>query len=259
MKPTSDQWVTYDELSWRRDEQDVEDLARELGAYLACYAATGGLMVAGQGALLDSPIYRHVTLDLYRKSIEQKWKQPFSSCAYLCHWVLECLGLYVVRGIGRTGRADNPLSRLAYHRLSEPMGAKTKAWPFGAVYESCDILQIGDGGRAHVFVALANNRPAELESVDEPRGVLGAHYGQEGLRDAEKRPLGGVVKMLPIRHAAAGGQLMFGERRGYRALRLCALLEDTKELGSLFVPKPLREWIVDNRLASPELVAALTA
>lgn len=228
--------ITYIELPAIRDE----DLIRDLAAMLASYAATGETMIAATPAALDSPIYLDVTMNLLAKSKKEKWKQPFSGCAYLCLWVLECCGFAKVAGLKRTGLPDNPLTRIAYHRLSEAVRDTT-------VFESGDLIQIGETSwTAHVYVCLADNESAERVS-ESATGILGAHYGQEGLLgdsdlDGDLEGIGGAVKLLSITRKDSMRSQAHGKRTACRVLRLSRLLEATDELTPFKIPELLYRW-----------------
>lgn len=231
--------ITYHELAVRGPS--ARALLPELAAMLAAYAATGETMIATVPCPVTSPLYDEVTMGLRPLSLAQGWY--FSSCAYLCHWVLECLGLAEkdAKGkvlIGRTGKADNPLSRLAYHHLSEPIGADT-------VFASGDIVQIGQDNSAHIYVALADNEAQDAIGA-ESTAVLGAHYGAEGLSgDTDLNPItppeliGGAVRLLNIKRAFHGQ--MHGNRRAFRVLRLASLALP-HEAFALHIPSRLWDW-----------------
>lgn len=221
---------------------DIETI-RELAAMMASYAATGGTMIATVPCPLSAPIYSEVTMGLLAKSKKEGWY--FSSCAYLCHWVLECLGLEDLPAIGRTGKADNPLSRLAYHPLSEPIKADT-------AYRSGDCVQIGSTNlSAHIYMALADTESRDTISPDST-GILGAHYGQEGLTgdtdlhpSTAPEPIGGAVRLLPIKRQPPYHQV-HGTRDAMRKLDLSKLLGAAiaTPLGPLKmnVPRLLWDW-----------------
>lgn len=210
-----------------------EDAIRELIVMLASYAATGETMVATLPAHLDSPIYKEVTMGLYHRSKKEGWF--FSSCAYLAHWVLECAGFAFVKGIGRTGKADNPLARLAWHEWSEPVTDATE-------FESGDIVQIGETNwSAHVTVALADNDSRErIDGIST--GLLVAQYGQEGRLDKDSKPIGGEVKLLPVKRNPAKATQAHGSRTACRVLRVSRLLEECGSLSPLKIPRLLFDW-----------------
>lgn len=138
-----------------------------------------------------------------------------------------------VSGIGRTRRADNPLSRLAHHKLSEPVKADS-------VFESGDIIQLGTtNATAHVYVALADNE-ARGETKQESTAILGAHYGQEGIFNSANQAIGGKVSLLPV--TRSGNTQAHGQRRAMRVLRLSRLFEETDDLSPFKVPAALYSW-----------------
>jgi hypothetical protein len=199
-----------------------EDAQREMAAMLISYAATGCTMVAAQPTEVTSPIYVDVCLDLYRLSHVQKWAHPFSSCAYLPHWMLESLGLGSAPGIGRR-HAENPLTRLAFNRYSEELHS-------GDPVETGDVVWTGSNGDSHVQVVLAGN---------SDHTVLVAEYGQEGIVDAVGRKLGGHIALKQITRA---GLQFWGKKPARRILRLSRLLEEVTPADA-HIPEPLWEWI----------------
>lgn len=217
-----------------------EDIIRDLAAMLASYAATGGSMVAAAPAALDSAIYLDITMNLLARSKAEHWKQPFSGCAYLCLWVAECIGFGNVRNLQRTGKPDNPLTRIAYHELSESISD-------ASVFESGDFIQIGETSyTSHVYVCLADNESAERVS-QSATGILGAHYGQEGLMgdsdlDGDLEGIGGAVRLLSITRNLAKHTQSHGKRTACRVLRVLRLLEATETLTPFRVPDSLVAW-----------------
>src|SRR3990170_756939 len=135
-----------------------ESVLREVAAWIAIWAATDGTMRRSMVTPRGSEIYNLVTLGQAYKG--------FSSCAYLPHFVLECLG-FTDPGIGRHPKADQPLSRLAYHKYSESVKLDDS-------FLEGDVIQIGSNGDSHVYMCVANS---------DGRSILGAHYGQEGTQD----------------------------------------------------------------------------
>jgi hypothetical protein len=137
-------------------------------------------------------------------------------------------------GIGRTGKADNPLARLAWNALSEGLGAEDTV-------ESGDIVQIGEGGGTHVYMAMAGN-----SSDSGPRNILAANYGQEGAIDKHGTPIGGKVGEYSLKIVA--GHQLHGSRRAYRVLRLVRLLEECEKPETMRIPREVHDFLSGYKL-----------
>jgi hypothetical protein len=96
----------------------------------------------------------------------QRWQQKFSGCAFLCHWMLECLGIKLP-WVGR--EKNQPLSRLCW----PPAPAKTPG--LKSKFEGGDILAVWNlpsGTDAHVMVV--------IDHLPSDGVLLTADYGQPG-------------------------------------------------------------------------------
>jgi hypothetical protein len=136
---------------------------RRLAWALGMWAVAGD---AGRAALGD-PVYEEITLGLQETAKREGWF--FSSCAFLPHWMLETLGLTLPQ-IGRTTKADQPLSRLAWNPLAEFVKPSDEL-VIG------DVVQIGSNGDSHVLVVESFDG-STLHSFD---------YGQPGGKRRTRR------------------------------------------------------------------------
>lgn len=198
-------------------EPKIENIGafRNMAAETIRHACDGGEGLRG----LDDPIYALVASmqadrDKGRSRNEtrriEKWKAPFSSCAFLCHYLLETLFREDHRPdwIGR--EAKQPLSRLMW----EPAPAKT--YRKGSGLHPGDIIGIwpkGDGNKAHVLTVISYD--------PETHVLISGEYGQ---------PHGAIKK-----HNISNG--LIGRRKIQRVLPLAKVLDQVAEIYEKERPK----------------------
>lgn len=192
---------------------DFDELRRDVDALLGW--ACGG----GAGRAIDDPVYRSIAsnaaaraagLSLYELSKIQHWDHPFSSCAFLAHWLLETLGV-LEPWVGRESHGTNPLTRLAY---TAPQSRNPKP---DEVLQCGDVILIGhDAHTWHIQCAISHDPDGGILMV--------AEYGQEPL-------LGGHVASKTMRRV--GAQWMVGERPLERVLPLEDVINAAAAAGKL--------------------------
>lgn len=181
----------------------------------------------GGGVGLDHPTYRLVaSMSEDRRAGRsrnetariQGWRHPFSSCAFLGHWLLEVLGVrlpWVGRDIPK-----NPLSRLAWATRQD--GSALARTPQGA-----EDLSPGD-----IFVVWndtsPNTKDAHVECVIDSVPASGivqvAAYGQPG----------GALRTRMV--GELGGKVTIGGRVLRRHLPLLEVLREAQAHGLLEDP-----------------------
>lgn len=174
----------------------------------------------GAGRKLDDPVYlsiasnaaaREAGKSLYQLSREQHWKSPFSSCAFLGHWLLEILGVQFP-WVGREQHATNPLTRLAY---TAPQSRAPK--PDEHLLAG-DIVLIGrDAHTWHIQATIEHDPDSHTLVVGEygQEPGLGCHVASKTMRKVGglwwvgDRPLERVLPLEDVvRAAAAEGKLV---------------------------------------------------
>lgn len=193
---------------------DFPALHREVDCLLTW--ACGG----GAGRKLDDPVYisiasnaeaRAAGVSLYELSKRQHWAHPFSSCAYLGHWLLEVLGVQFP-WVGRENHATNPLTRIAY---TAPQSRAPRA---GERLSAGDILLIGNSAHTwHIQAAIEHDPDSQTLVVGEygQEPVLGCHVAPKAMRWVAgrwwvgERPLERVLPLEDVITAApAAGKLV---------------------------------------------------